>query len=76
MVMVIYCYVEIFGKFSLTLIVSYNIYNHQTYYLGETVNIHIQSSTNIIHEKNWEITTKKGKGKLPLPFVLILNLRF
>ena len=36
------------------------------YYPGEPVNIHIQSSINIILENNWVITTKKGKGKLPL----------
>ena len=30
------------------------------YYLGEPVNIHIQSSINIIQEKNWVVTTKKG----------------
>ena len=36
------------------------------YYPDETVNIHIQSLINIIQENNWVITTKKGKGKLPL----------
>ena len=36
------------------------------YYPGEPVNIHIQSLINIILEKNWVITTKKGKGKLPI----------
>ena len=36
------------------------------YYPGEPVNIHIQSLINIIQENNWVITTKKGKGKLPL----------
>ena len=35
-------------------------------YPGEPFNIHIQSSINIIQEKNWLITTKKGKVKLPL----------
>ena len=33
---------------------------------GEPVNIHIKSLITIIQEKNWVITTKKGKGKLPL----------
>ena len=33
---------------------------------GEPVSIHIQSLINIIQENNWIITTKKGKGKLPL----------
>ena len=36
------------------------------YYLGEPVNIHIQSLINIMLEKNWVITTKKDKGKLTL----------
>ena len=29
------------------------------YYPGELVNIHIQSSINIMQENNWVITTKK-----------------
>ena len=33
---------------------------------GELVHIHIQSLINIMHEKNWLITTKKGQDKLPL----------
>ena len=45
---------------------SYNIYDHEEYYPGEPVNIHIQSLINIIQDKNWVITTKNGKGKLPL----------
>ena len=36
------------------------------YYPGEPVNIHLQQCINIIHENNWAITIKKGKGKLPL----------
>ena len=36
------------------------------YYPGEPVNIHIQSLINIIQENNWVVTTKKGKGKLPI----------
>ena len=36
------------------------------YDTGEPLNIHIQSFINIMQENNWEITTKKGKGKLPL----------
>ena len=31
----------------------------------EPVNIHIKSLITIIQEKNWVITTKKVKGKLP-----------
>ena len=38
------------------------------YYPGEPVNIFIQSLINIILEKNWVITTDKGKGKLPILF--------
>ena len=38
----------------------------KNYYQGEPVNILVQSLINIIQEKNWAITTKKGKGKLPL----------
>ena len=36
------------------------------YYLGEPVNIYIQSLISIIQENNWVITKKKGNGKLPL----------
>ena len=36
------------------------MYNHEKYYQSEPVNIHIQSSINIIQEKNGVITTKKG----------------
>ena len=36
------------------------------YYLGEPVNVHIQSLINIMQENNRLITKKKGKGKLPL----------
>ena len=36
------------------------------YYLGEPVNIHIQSLINIIQKNNWVITNKKGKVKLSL----------
>ena len=43
---------------------SYTIMN--TYYPGEPVNIHIKSFIDIIEEKNWIVTTKKGKGKLLL----------
>ena len=32
------------------------------YHPGEPVNIHIHSIINIIQEKNWVITTKKGQG--------------
>ena len=40
-VMSIYHYVEIIGELSLPLIFLYNIYDHQKYYPGEPVNIHI-----------------------------------
>ena len=36
------------------------------YYPGKPVNIYIQSLINIVQENNRVITTKKGKGKLPL----------
>ena len=36
------------------------------YYPDEPVFIYMQSLINIMHEKKWVITTKKGKGKLPL----------
>ena len=36
------------------------------YYPVEPVNIHIKSLINIIQEKNWVITAKKGKITLPL----------
>ena len=36
------------------------------YYPGEPVNIHMQSLINVVQDNNWLITTKKGKGKLPL----------
>ena len=36
------------------------------YNLGEPININIQPLINIMQENNREITTKKGKGKLPL----------
>ena len=36
------------------------------YYPGESVNIHIQSLINIMQDNNRVITTKKGKGRLPL----------
>ena len=38
--------------------ITYKIMNK--YYPGEPVNIHIQSLINIMQEKYWVITTKKG----------------
>ena len=35
----------------------------EKYYLGEPVNIHIQSFINVVQEKYWSITTKKGDEK-------------
>ena len=60
MVMVIYYYVEIIWIILVNPDFSYNIYDHEKYYPGEPVNIHIQSLINIIQENNWVITTKKG----------------
>ena len=64
--MVVYHYIERICRILVTPNFSYNIYDHEKYYPDEPVNIHIQSLINIIQEKNWAITTKKGKGKLPL----------
>ena len=36
------------------------------YYPGEPNNIHIQPLINIMQENKQVITTKKGKGKIPL----------
>ena len=36
------------------------------YYPGEPINIHIQPLINIMQDNNRVITTKKGKGKLPI----------
>ena len=60
MVMVIYYYVEIIWIILVNPNFLYNIYDHEKYYPGEPVNIHIQSLINIIQENNWLITTKKG----------------
>ena len=35
-------------------------------YPGEPINIHIQPLINIMQDNNRVITTKKGKGKLPI----------
>ena len=64
--MVIYHYIEIIWRIVVTPIFLYKIYDHEKYYPGEPVNIHIQSLINIIQERYWVIATKKGKGKLPL----------
>ena len=55
-----------FGEFLLPPIfcIIYTIIRKQ--FTGEPVNINIQSFINIIQEKSWVITTKKGKGKLPI----------
>ena len=66
MVIIIYHYVERICRIIVTPNFLYNIYDHEKYYPGESVNIHIQSLINLIQEKNWVIATKKGKGKLPL----------
>ena len=55
-VMEIYRYVEIIGEFSLLPIFLYNIYDHEKYYPGKPVNIHIKSLINIMQEKNWVVT--------------------
>ena len=37
-------------------------------YPGKPVNIYLQSLINMIHNINWIIATKNGKGKFPLSF--------
>ena len=64
--MVIYHYVERFWRILVTPDFCITYTTMKKYYPGEPVYIHIQSLINIIQEKNWVITTKKGKGKLPL----------
>ena len=59
-VMVMYHYVERIWIIIVTPNFSYKIYNREKYFPGEPVNIHIQILINIIQEKNWFITTKKG----------------
>ena len=60
MVMVIYHYVEIIWRIIVTpnSCLTYIIMNKD--YPDEIVNINIQSLTNIMQEKNWVTTTKKG----------------
>ena len=65
-VMVIYHYVERIGELSLLLNFLYNIYDYETIFPGEPVNIHIQSLINIIQDNNRVITIKKDKVKSPL----------
>ena len=42
------------------------MYDIEKYYPDKPVNIHIQQLINMIQKNNWVITTKKGKGKIPL----------
>ena len=64
--MVIYHYIKIIWIILVTpiLYITYMIIN--IYYPVEPVNIHIQSLMNIIQEKNWVITTKKGYGLITI----------
>ena len=57
---IIYRYVERIWRVLVTpnFCITYTIMNK--YFPGETVNILIQSLINIMQEKNWVITTKKG----------------
>ena len=59
-VMVIYRYIERIGELLLPPIFLYKNIIMGRYYPGEPVNTHIQSLINIIQQKNWVITTKKG----------------
>ena len=54
------------GELSLPPIFCITFTTMCNYYPGEPVNIHIQSLINIMQDNNRVITTKKGKGKLPL----------
>ena len=58
--MIIYHYVEIIWRILVTPDFLYNIYDNEKYYTVEPVNIRMQSLINIIQERNWVITTKKG----------------
>ena len=60
MIMVIYHYAEIIWGILVTPNFCITCTIMKKYYPGELVNIHIQSLLNIIQEKNWVITTKKG----------------
>ena len=59
-----------FREFSLPQIFCITYTIMKNYYPGEPVSIHIQSFINIIKENNRAVTTKKGKGKLPLFLVM------
>ena len=60
MVMVIYDYGEIIWIILVTPNFHITYTKMKKYYLGELVNIPIQSLINIFQEKNWVINTKKG----------------
>ena len=65
-VMAICHHVEIIVELSLPPIFLYEIYDHEKYYPGEPVSIHIYLLINIIQKNNCVIATEKGKGILPL----------
>ena len=54
----------------------YNIQYHKKYYLGEPVNINIQSLINIIQGNNWVITTIKRLRLNYHYLVIIENWKF
>ena len=62
----IYHYVEIIWRIIVTPVFLYSIYDNEKYDPGKPFNIHIQLLIIIIQENNRLITTKKGKGELPL----------
>ena len=64
--MVIYHYVDIIWRILVTLDFLYDIYDHERYYPGEPVNIHMQPLINIIQYKDRVIITKKVEDNLPL----------
>ena len=50
--MVIYHYIERIWRILVTPNFLYNLYDHEKYYPGELVNIHIQSLMSIIQDNN------------------------
>ena len=62
--MVIYRYSERIGEFLLPPIFCITYTVMKKYYTGEPINIHIQSSINIILENNRIITTKKREVQI------------
>ena len=73
MVMAIYHYVERICRILVTPNFSYNIYDHERYYPGESVNIHIQSLINIIQENNWVINYHQKGVRVNYHYFMIMQ---